>query len=1067
MLSASLLLAVHGATSDAFDPGLNPLLMRHPTVSKTAIVFGFAGDLWSVPRTGGDASRLTSSPGTESDPFFSPDGSTIAFTGQYDGNTDVFIVPADGGVPKRLTAHPDADNVVGWTPDGKSVIFSSTMISPTDYPRLFTVSINGGVPKPLPFPAGVEASMSPDGKRLAYVPNGKWQQAWKRYRGGQAAPIWMGDLSDSKVKAIPRGDEDSKCPMWIGNSIYYVSDPKGIMGLYRYDVVSGKSAVAIPGEGFDIKSATAGPGVIAYEKLGSIWLYDLDKRTSSRVKIDVKGDFPEVRPAFKTLRPSAYGVSPTGQRVVAAARGLIFTLPASKGDAHQLTSEAGIERKDPAWSPDGKTIAYITEENDVQQLALYDLATSTEKLVPLAESPSVYQSPTWSPDGKKISYTDVRLNLWVLDVASGKSTKIDTDDYVVRSDLSPAWSPDSKWLAYTHDGQNLLGFIMLANIETGKTYRITDGLSDAHNPIFDRDGKHLYFTASTDIGMGADVEDIAQISHLTGTSSVYAVVLKAGGSNPLQPESDEEAPPVKPTPPVPNAPTVIDPDGIEARIVALPIPAANYGGLVQGPAGSFFLLGGGNLTKFSFSDRKPTPFAAGVGGAQLTADGTKLLLAGPGGARIVSAMAPAPPTAPPAPGIDVSGLRAKIDPKVEWTRMFRAVWRNERALFYAPNLHGIDSVAMEKRYAPFLNNIVSRDDLNYLFTDMVGELSVGHMWARGGDLPATGRIPGGLLGCDYSLENGHYRLTRVYNGERWNPGLYAPLAQPGVEAKAGEYLLAIDGRPLDDAMDIYEALEAKAGKQVKVKIGPTPDGKGARDAVVVPVASEASLRFRAWSEDNRRTVERMTGGKVGYAHIPDTGGGGWTEFHRYYYAQHGKAGIIIDDRFNHGGYVADYLVREMVKPVVYGTITRYGKIAAIPSSGVYGPKVMLTNEMAGSGGDILPDLFRMHKAGKLVGKRTWGAMISANSFALVDGGRINAPDDALYDKETGGWPIEGYGTPPDIEVELDPFLWRQGRDAQLEAAIAEILKELPKARPMLGKSPVFPDKTKIQKGWLP
>ncbi len=1060
MLAASLLLAQK--TVDPFDPGPNPLLMRHPTVSRTTIVFAFAGDLWSVPRAGGSATRLTASPGIESDPYFSPDGRTIAFSAQYDGNTDVFTMPAEGGVPKRLTAHPNADTVVGWTPDGKSVVFSSEMISPTDYPRLFTVPVTGGVPRALPFPAGVEASMSPDGKRVAYVPNPKWQQAWKRYRGGQASPIWVAQLSDSKWKALPRGDEDSKCPMWIGDSIFYVSDPKGIMGLYRYDVSNGKVSEAVPGTGFDIKSATAGPGAIVYEKLGSIWLYDLAKRASSRVPIDVRGDFPEVRPEFKTLRPNGYAISPSGQRVAVTARGLVFTVPASKGDAHTIEGEPGIERKDPAWSPDGKTLAYLTEEGDVQRLGLFDLASGKGRLVPLGESPSVYHDPVWSPDGKRIAYTDVRLNLWVLDVATGQSRKLDTDDYVVSSEMTPAWSPDSKWLTYSRTSENNLGSIVLANVETGKLSRITDGLSDARHPVFDRDGKHLYFTASTDLGIGSDVEDIAQIAHLRGTSSVYAVVLKKGGPNPLQPESDEETPKADPPKPAPALSTMpIDVEGIEARIVVLPLPAADYMTLAPGPAGSLFLVAGANLTKFSFADRKLTPFASGVFGVNPSADGSKLLLIGPAGARIVPTAVPNAPATP----LDLSGLRAKIDPRQEWDRMFRSVWRNERALFYAPNLHGVDPALMERRYAPFLPNVASRDDLNYLFTDMLGELSVGHMWARGGDVPGgVARVPGGLLGCDFEIVDGHYRLTRVYDGERWNPGLYAPLAQPGVEAKAGEYLLAIDGRPLDDALDIYEALEGKAGRQVKIKIGPTPDGAGAREATVVPVADEHSLRFRAWSEDNRRTVEKATGGRIGYAHIPDTGGGGWTEFHRYYYAQHGKNGIIVDDRFNHGGYVADYLVREMVKPVVYGTITRYGKIASIPSSGVYGPKVMLTNEMAGSGGDILPDLFRIHHAGKLVGKRTWGAMISANSFALVDGGRINAPDDALFDHETGAWPIEGYGTKPDIEVEFDPYLWRQGHDAQLDAAIAEVLKELPGAKPALGKPPVYPDKTKLRKG---
>ena len=1047
---------------DPFDPGPRPLLMRHPTASATTIAFAYAGDLWTVPRRGGEAVRLTSSPGTESDPFFSPDGRWIAFSGQYDGNTDVYVMPAEGGVPKRLTAHPEADTVVGWSPDGRTVLFSSMALSPTDYPRLFSVSVGGGVPKALPFPAGVAASMSPDGKRIAYVPNGKWQDAWKRYRGGQAAPIWIAEMADSRWKAIPRGEEDLKCPMWIANAVYYVSDPKGIMGLYRYDVASGRVSEAVPGEGFDIKSATAGPGVIAYEKLGSIWLYDLGKRTSARVDIDVKGDFPEVRPAFKTLRPSGYALSPGGQRIAVSARGLIFTVPAAKGDARQMEGEAGIDRHDPAWSPDGKTLAYLQETADGEELVLADLATGNARRVTLGEAPTQYDSPQWSPDGKRIVYRDIRLDLWVLDVATGASTKIDHGTYRGGFNVLAAWSPDSKWIAYSLDGENHLGLIRLYDVAARKRYDLTDGLSNADNPVFDRDGKHLYFTASTDVGIGADTQDIINSGAKPANDSVYAVVLKAGGPNPLQPESDEEMGADAKKPESPKGPVAvqIDPAGLEGRVVVLPIPAAPVGGLVAGPAGSLFVQSGGALTKFSFSDRKAAPFATGVQRAEASADGSKLLLIGLGGARVVSSAAPPPPGGPT---VDMTGLRAKIDPVAEWRRMYHAVWLNERVRFYDPKLHGVDAAAMERRYQPFLAGIASRDDLSYLFTDMLGELSVGHMWSRGGDVPSgPPRVAGGLLGCDFEIVGGHYRLTRVYSGERWNPGLYAPLAQPGVEAKAGEYLLAVDGKPLDDALDLYDALEGKAGRQVKLKIGPTPDGAGAREAVVVPVASERNLRFRAWSEDNRRRVAAATGGRVGYAHIPDTSAGGWTEFNRYYYAQSDKLGMIVDDRFNHGGAIADYLVREMVKPVVYGSRTRYGKDWTIPPSGVYGPKVMIANEMAGSGGDIFPNVFRIHNAGKIVGKRTWGAMISSYGFTLVDGGRVNAPDDAIYDPVKGEWVIEGYGTPPDIEVEYDPYLWRQGKDAQLEAAIAQILKELPSARPALQKRPEYPNKTRVR-----
>lgn len=1075
MLPASLMLAFTphaGRAADPFDPGPHPLLMRHPTLSATSIVFAYAGDLWTVPRAGGEAHRLTSAPGIESDPYFSPDGSTIAFTGMYDGNVDVFTVPATGGVPKRLTYNPAPQEARGWTPDGKSVLFSSPEQSPTDYPRLFTVSANGGVPRPLPFPAGNEAAFSPDGSQLAYVPNDKWELAWKRYRGGQATPIWLAQMSDSKVKPVPRKDENLSCPMWIGNAIFYLSDANGVVGMMRYGVKDGKATEVIKGEGFDLKSACAGPGAIVVEKLGSIWLYDLDKKTVNRVPITVAGDFPEVRPAFKDLRPNLedLAISPSGQRLVVAARGFVATVPASKGDVHFLDEKQGLHRRSPRWSPDAKTIAYVTDAAGHDELALFDTVAGTEKRLALPEALANYSLGEFSPDSKRIAFTDNHNNLWTIELATGKCTKVDhalyTDPQLA---MAPRWSPDSKWVAYARDLPSHLEAIFLYNTETGKSTQITDGLANAKSPIFDRDGKNLYFFASTNSGQSTSWLDLSSYNAPNSTSTVYAVVLRKDLPNPLQPQSDEESPaPAKPTGPTPPSAFSIDLDGIESRTIALPMPTQDYAALEPGPAGSFFAVAlgpkatatappsGVNLWKFSMAERTASPFAPGVAGANLTADGTKVMLAQAGSIRIVPAAAPmAVPGAP----VDLSGLRVKVDPHQEWVHMFHEIWHNERTLFYDPGLHGIDGEAMDRRYAPFLDGIASRDDLNYLFTDMLGEISVGHMWAQGGDIPGVRGVPGGLLGADYSFENGHYRLVRVYDGERWNPGLYAPLAQPGVNAKAGEYILAIDGKPLLDSNDIYEALEGKAGRQVKIKIGPSTDEKQAREVVVVPVASEFALRQRAWEEDNRRLVEKLTNGRGGYVHVPDTNSGGWDAFTRYYYAQVGKDGLVVDERFNHGGLINDFMVREMKKTPDAAFVGRDGLAWPTPGAAIYGPKVMLANEMSGSGGDMFPWLFKHEEVGPVIGKRTWGGLIAAFSFGLVDGGRINSPNDAFFNLN-GTWDVEGHGVDPDIEVDLDPYLWRQGKDAQLMRAIDELNKRLAAYTPVKLAHPPYPDKSK-------
>ncbi len=1054
------------------------MLMQHPTMNSKEIVFGFAGALWEVPRAGGEAVRLTVGPGVVSDPYFSPDGSMIAFSGAYEGNTDVYVMPAEGGQPKRLTTHPDPDVAVGWTPDGKNVLFVSGMLANSDLPRLFTVPVTGGYPTALPLPSGSMGCYSPDGSHLAYVPGIKWEVAWKRYRGGQTYPIWIADLADSKVKMIPRQNTNDEQPMWVGDKIYYLSDKRGPVGLNSYDTKSGKVTEEIKGEGFDIKSASAGPGGIVYEKLGHIAIYDPAKHESHTVPIGIHGDFLEVRPQFKDLRPNLEGfaISPSGSRVAVAARGFVMTVPASKGDTHLLDETQGVHRRSPAWSPDGKTVAYISDVKGPQQLALYDAASGKETLVSMGESPGYYYGLVWSPDSTKVTYTDNKRQLWYTDVKTGASTKVDTTTFNnPRTPFGATWSPDSKWLTWSRDLENHYDAVFVYNLETGKKTQITDSIASAESPVFDNGGKFLYFFASTDVGQASSWLDMSSYNNLNPISSVYAVVLRKDEPNPLQPQSDEEGVAAGPRGAVPGgakpaAPKFsIDLDGIESRIISLPMPASNYMALHPGPAGSFFAQTRGALStptsqaipsvlKFSFESRTATPFATGVASMEVTPDGSKaLLVAGPN----VSIVPTAAPAAPGQGAVNLSGLQVKIDPKLEWNAMFHEIWRNEKMLIYSPIVNGIDTAEMDRRYEPFLKNIESREDLNYLFIDMLGELCVGHEFPGGGDTPDVATIPGGLLGADYKFENGRYRFARIYDGERWNPGLYAPLAQPGVNAKVGDYLLAIDGKDLTQATDVFEALENKAGKQVKIKIGPSADGSGSREVTVVPVANEGALRVRAWEEDNRRYVVKMTNGRGGYVHVPDTNVGGWTAFNRYYYAQVGMDGMVVDERFNHGGLINDFMIREMQKPLDAYFKPRYGKQWPTPGAAIFGPKVMMINQFSGSGGDMFPWLFRHEKVGKLVGKRTWGGLIAAFGFGLADGGRINSPDIAFYNPWENKWDVENWGVSPDEDVELDPYEWRNGRDSQLDAAISELNKRLSEYKAPNFQHPPYPDRTKL------
>ncbi len=1044
-----------------------PLLLRNPAIGPDSIVFSFAGDLWSVPRNGGRAGRLTVSPGVETDAAFSPDGKWIAFSGTYDGNPDAYVIPASGGTPRRLTYFPGPDGVAGWSPDGKSVLVLSTRGGYLPIPKIYKVPAQGGVAEMLPFPRVREGSLSPDGARLAYSPGFQFQEAWKRYRGGQTYPIWIGQLADSKVKEIPRNNSNDKNPMWVGNSVYFISDRNaGIFGLFRYDVASNKVSEVVKGEGMDIKSATAGFGAIAYEKFGSLRVYDLETKTDKEVPVEIDGDFAEVRPQFKTAGPSNLSISPSGARVAVEARGHVVTVPAAKGDPRDLTPEPGVANRYPAWSPDGKTLAYYSDKGGEYKLVLRNSNSDESRTVELGEAPGYYYQPVWSPDSKRIGYWDNKHNLWSLDVASGVSTKIDTATYEDPTrEANIAWSPDSQWMVWSRDLDTQFNAVFLYSFEQKKKVQVTDGLSDAKFPAFDNGGKYLYFIASTDTASSTAWLDLSVLAFQNKTSSVYCAVLKADEPDPLKPESDEEG--VAPAKPA-ESKFGIDLEGLDQRVVTLPVPARNYVALKAGTPGSVLLLHTGltpttptpapvALTKFDFASKANMPLANNVQAIDVTPKGDKMLLIVGGQALIASTMAPPPPGA----GAISLNLDVRIDPRAEWRQMFHEALRVQRDFFYDPNLHGQDVKKLAARYEPYLENLSSRADLNYILEDMLGEISVGHMYISGGDIPGVRGPGGGLLGADYVLEANRYKLSKVLTGESWNPGTRAPLTQPGVAAKVGEFILAIDGKELYAKDDIYQALEGKAGKQIKVKIGPNADGTGSREVVVVPVGSESGLRYLAWREDNRRTVAKLSGGKLGYVHVPDTNLGGWNGFNRFYYSQKDRDGLIIDERFNGGGSVDDYMVDQMIRPMRSMWTARYGKDFASPASQHFGPKVMIIDQYAGSGGDYFPWHFREAKAGPIVGKRTWGGLVGILIFPqLVDGGSVTSPNIAFYNPD-GKWEIENYGVPPDVEVEYDPFLWRQGRDAQLEKAVEVAMERLKTWKKPEIKKPAYPNKSKL------
>ena len=1079
----------------AFAQNGQTLLVRTPTVSKTHIAFSYAGDLWIVGREGGEATRLTTGVGTETNPLFSPDGQWIAFTGEYDGNIDVYIVPASGGVPRRLTYHPGADGLNAWTPDGKQVLFVSGRNSESGRTaQLFTMPVDGVNPTAVPLPMAYEGSYSADGGRLAYVPLPRAFQAWKRYRGGRTTPVWIANLSDSSVEKVPRNNSNDFNPMWVGNRVYFLSDRNGPITLFAYDTAAKTVTQLLQNNQLDIKSASAGPDAIVYEQFGSLNLFDLKTSKARKLDIRINADMLAVRPKFEKVasRIGNTAISPSGARALFEARGEILSVPAEKGDARNLTNTTGVAERDPSWSPDGKWIAYFSDESGEYALHLRDQTGMGEvKKIGLGNPASFFYSPVWSPDSKKIAYYDKRLNFWYVDIDKGTPVKVDTSPR--GSNFGPSWSPDSRWIAYAKPLQSWYSAIFIYSLEDKKSTQVTDGLSDAIFPEFDKNGKYLYFAASTDVGPAVFGFDMTSYPHRP-TRSIYVCVLKKDLPSPLAPESDEEKlTEEKPTEriagqqPEPSGekkedaasaqaaaqakpgdkkepPRVsIDFDKINQRILALPIPARNYVGLVGGKANNVYVLefpgGGPGVTgaiahKYDLEKRKLDKVVEGINSFSLSANAEKLLYSQGPNFFIASL---AQPIKPGEGKIRTEDMEVYVDPREEWNQMYRETWRIERDFFYDPSFHGLDLKATASKYQPYLSSLAHRADLNYLFQEMLGELTIGHLYVSGGDVPNPRRVQAGLLGADYSIENGRYRFKRIFDGENWNPQLRAPLTQPGVNVQEGEYLLAVNGRNLTANDNVYSFFDAASGKQVVIRVGPNPDGAGSREVTVVPVPSENGLRHLAWIEGNRRKVSEMTGGRLAYIYLPDTAGGGYTNFNRYYFSQLDKEGAVVDERFNGGGQAADYVIDYLRKPLMSYWAVRDGEDFRTPFGTMPGPKAMIVNEYAGSGGDLMPYMFRRAGIGPLIGKRTWGGLVGIGGYpTLIDGGSVTAPHFAFYSPE-GKWEIENQGVTPDIEVEMDPKLWRQGRDPQLEKAVEVVMEALRKNPPTKTKRPAYPN----------
>ena len=1103
---ASLLLSLAAAAraADAGPDVHDTRLLTEPAVSDAQIAFIYAGDLWTADLDGKNVRRLTADVGAETNPAFSPDGKWIAFSAQYEGNTDVYVVRSEGGVPRRLTWHPGADIVQGFTRDGKSILFTSPRSVFTGrYTQLFTVPVEGGPEQPLPIPHAYSASYSPDGSRIAYSPLSPRFLQWKRYRGGAVSQVWIYDVASHAIEKIPQPPTRSNDadPMWMGDTVYFRSDRDGELNIYAYDTRSKAIRRLTNHQDFPVLHASAGGGHIVYEEAGYLHLLDPAKGTAQRLTIGVAADLPETRPRFvkgpKYIRDAS--LSPTGVRVAFDFRGEIVTVPAEKGDVRNLTHSTAIHERSPIWSPDGRWIAYFSDETGAYQLSIVSQDGKGEARKWKLPGAGFYEFPCWSPDSRKIAYVDNARTLYWIDVNTGASKKVGADLlYGPVKTLVPTWSADSKWIAYALNNRAYIRTIWVYSVEKDKAFPITDGLSDASEPVFDRSGKYLFFFASTDAGPVRNWFSLEN-EDLQTKSSIYLAVLRKELPSPLVKESDEEKASSgsdevekskgkrgvedaekekkedsakeeaksdeKPKAAPPAAPVTIDFDGIQYRILDLPVPAAELSSLQAGAAGQVFFLrtadGKAALQRFDLKDRKTETLLPEVNDYEISADTKKVLY------RVKESWTIAPTAGKKidpeqAKKLKVDAIEVKIDPRAEWPEMFEDAWRINRDYFYDPHMHGLDWKAMHDRYAQFLPHLTVREDLNRVLQWMLSELSVGHSYItnRGDAFAETKTVPGGLLGADYAIENGRYRFRKVYGGLNWNPELRSPLTEPGVNVKAGEYLLAVGGRDVAPPANLYSFFENTSGKSIEITVGPNPDNKDSRTVSVVPVESELALRNRDWVEGNLRKVSVATNGRVAYVYVPNTSSLGYTYFKRYFYPQAYKDAVIVDERFNGGGSVADYYIDVLQKKLIAYWVMRYGADMKTPSASIQGPKVMIADETAGSGGDLLPWMFRRFGLGPIVGTRTWGGLIGILGFPpLMDGGAITAPNLAFWDPEKG-WTVENEGVPPDVEVEQTPADVIAGRDPQLERAIQIVLEDLKKNPPVEPQRPAYPIKAR-------
>jgi len=1084
----------------AFAAHANDALARYPTLHGDSVVFEAYGNLWKVARNGGTAHRLTTDPGYDMMPRYSPDGKWIAFTGDYEGNTDVYVIPAEGGPARRLTFHSDVvgrraperwgpDNMVlGWTPDSKSIVFLSRRSSMNSwFGRYFTVPVDGGNEELMPLDKGGYMTYSPDGNSIAYNRIFRNFRTWKRYTGGLHQNVWTYDFKTQKSERITDWKGSDIDPMWTGHAIYFVSDrgPDWRMNLWAYDLSTKETRQVTHFEDYDVDWPSLGPDGIVFQNGGSLYVLDLPSEALHKLDVDIPDDGRNTNPrwidASKFIQSNDpaggvnFDVSPNGKRALVQARGDLFTLPAEHGNTRNLTRSSNAKEENATWSPDGKWIAYVTDQSGEEQIAIRPSQGGAEQLLTQFETGYFYR-PVWSPQSDKLAFSDNEHQLWFLDVKSRKTVKIGQDRNNEIHDYT--WSPDGQWLAWSQQRENQLPGIWLYSLESGKATLVSSSMDADFNPAFDPDGKYLFFVSARH-----ENPTFSQSEFNVATLKmfgIYAAMLRKGEASPFAPRSDEGIPETKDaksgnSKDAKSGETraiAIDLEGLMQRAVAVPIPADNIAGLIATPGHLVYMtqpnqtiegpLSGEQtaLQVFDMEKRKATTLITGLGGYALSADGKTALVAMRGD-RLALLDVTAGDAKPK--DLDTSHMLTRIDPVAEWNEMFDMAWRLDRDFFVNRDMNGVDWNAVRAKYRRLLPLMGHREDLNYLIGEMVGELSNSHTYVGGGDLnDSTAPVRTGLLGTDFGLDakSGRYFFSKIYPGDNTRPDFASPLTEPGIDVHEGNYLLAVNGRELKSPTDPFSLLVGTLGETVTLTVADDAAGRNKRDVTVRTLHDEGNLRQDDWIRHNREYVAKASGGEIGYIYLDDMSASGMKQFIDQFYPQIDKQGLIVDVRFNGGGFI-DQMLLERLRRVLVGMSTNRQLVPrTVPPVISQSYKACLINHYSASDGDIFPYFFRKYGLGPLIGTRTWGGVRGIRGgWPLIDDGYITVPEGSRYGLDSQ-WVMENHGVEPDIEVDNLPGDLMRGKDAQLDAAIENIMARI-KAHPLTlppapALSPAYP-----------